>query len=100
MKSHKNVFGPLMRLFICFIYIAHDQYRNRIGTIGPIVVKTTPRTVTPPTARVPPTATLKGVNKGSAENNSHGASNAQIDDLSNQVNFPAEHLVFTTFNIR
>lgn len=55
---------------------------------GYIVVKTTPRTVTPPTARVPPTATLKaGLNKGSAENNSHGnsASNAQIDDLSNQV---------------
>lgn len=46
------------------------------------------RTVTPPTARVPPTATAKpGANKGSNENNSHTnhTLNAQIDELSNQV---------------
>jgi len=52
------------------------------------LAKATSRTVTPPTARVPPTAASKpGVNKGSTENNSHNNSalNAQIDDLSNQV---------------
>jgi len=50
--------------------------------------KATPRMVTPPTARVPPTATSKpGVNKGSTENNSHNNSaiNAQIDDMTNQI---------------
>lgn len=53
-----------------------------------VVAKATPRMVTPPTARVPPTAASKpGLNKGSTENNSHNNSalNAQIDDLSNQV---------------
>ncbi|XP_031637662.1 microtubule-associated protein RP/EB family member 1 isoform X1 [Contarinia nasturtii] len=52
------------------------------------IAKATPRTVTPPTARVPPTAASKpGVNKGSTENNSHNNSalNAQVDDLSNQI---------------
>jgi len=50
--------------------------------------KASSRTVTPPTARVPPTAALKaGAHKGSHENNSHNnqAINSQIDDLSNQV---------------
>lgn len=47
------------------------------------MAKPTARTVTPPTARVPPTAAAKsGANKGSSENN---VQQAQIDDLSNQV---------------
>lgn len=56
-----------------------------IGTF--VVAKATPRTVTPPTARVPPTAAAKqGLNKGSTENNhNNSVLNAQIDDLSNQV---------------
>lgn len=67
-----------------------DKYLTINTLIGHfIVAKATPRTVTPPTARVPPTAASKpGVNKGSTENNSHNNSvlNAQVDDLSNQVN--------------
>lgn len=52
-----------------------------------VVAKATPRTVTPPTARVPPTAAAKqGLNKGSTENNhNNSVLNAQVDDLSNQV---------------
>lgn len=52
-----------------------------------IVAKATPRMVTPPTARVPPTAAAKqGLNKGSTENNhNNSVLNAQVDDLSNQV---------------
>lgn len=58
-----------------------------------VVAKATPRTVTPPTARVPPTAAAKqGLNKGSTENNhNNSVLNAQIDDLSNQVR--ESHLV-------
>lgn len=56
-----------------------------------VVAKATPRTVTPPTARVPPTAAAKqGLNKGSTENNhNNSVLNAQVDDLSNQVKLSA-----------
>lgn len=49
--------------------------------------KVASRTVTPPTARVPPTAAKTGINKGSNENNSHNSQvlNAQVEDLSSQV---------------
>lgn len=53
-----------------------------------VVAKATPRTVTPPTARVPPTAAAKqGLNKGSENNHNNSVLNAQVDDLSNQVKF-------------
>lgn len=46
-----------------------------------VLPKAAARTVTPPTARVPPTALAAA----KSQNNGHQAANAQVDELSNQV---------------
>lgn len=86
---HKIMFSLFfMFLFGIGICLIPLDLKNAILIGNFVVAKATPRMVTPPTARVPPTAASKpGINKGSTENNSHNNSavNAQIDDLSNQV---------------
>lgn len=99
-STHKTnrhrYFSHFFFLYLVFFFTLHGWWfviilvQIQFNTIEYfIVAKATARTVTPPTARVPPTAASKpGVNKGSTENNSHSNSalGAQVEDMSNQVN--------------
>lgn len=76
-KKHKNIF--LVRNLINLLLILFIHIRCVC-----IVIKPSARTVTPPTARVQPTATAKASSKNANDNHGH-VTNAQIEELSNQV---------------